>query len=138
VPARLRQQGHAVQTVGVPHGSPLTWPLVALGVAQAVAAGRADEVIQFRWTGTGVSLAGRAVRGMRAALCHDAETARGARLWNDADVLCLSLRRTSPAVAEEILQAWFTTHKQPNADDDACLAAIRETKAQSASRDGAA
>ena len=77
------------------------------------------------------------MRGMRVALCHDAEAACGARLWNDADVLCLSLRRTSPAVAEEILQAWFATHKQPNADDDARPAAIRETEAQNASRDGA-
>ena len=46
---------------------------------------------------------------MRAALCGDAETARGARRWNDANVLALSLRATSETVAREILDAWFST-----------------------------
>ena len=59
------------------------------------------------WTGTGVSIAANKVPGIRAALCGDAETARGAREWNDANVLCLSLRSTSPPVADEILEAWF-------------------------------
>lgn len=136
--AWLRQQGHDVQTVGVLDGPALAWPQVALGVAQAVASGQADEGILFCWTGTGVSNAANKVHGIRAALCHDAATARGARLWNDANVLCLSLRSTTLAVAEEILQAWFATHYQPNADDDACLAAIREIEALNASPDGAA
>jgi len=124
--AWLHQQGLDVQIVGILDGPALSWPAVALGVAQAVAGGQANEGILFCWTGTGVSLAANKVRGVRAALCHDAETARGARLWNDANVLCLSLRSTTPAVAEEILQTWFDTRYQPNAEDDACLAAVRE------------
>ena len=76
-----------------------TWPAVARRVAEAVASGAADEGILFCWTGTGVSMAANKVRGIRAALCDDAEMARGARLWNDANVLCFSLRRTSEVVA---------------------------------------
>jgi ribose 5-phosphate isomerase B len=134
--AWLRQQGHDVQIVGALDGPAHSWPGVARGVAQAVAAGQAEEGILFCWTGTGVSLAANKVRGVRAALCHDAETARGARLWNDANVLCLSLRSTTPAVAEEILQAWFATRYQPNAEDDACLAAVREIEAGRAPPNG--
>ncbi len=102
------------------------WPAVARTVAEAVAAGAADEGILFCWTGTGVSLAANKVPGIRAALCDDAETARGARLWNDANVLCLSLRRTSEVVAKEILDMWFNTSFVPNDTDNACLAQVAE------------
>ena len=71
--------------------------------------------IVFCWTGTGASIAANKVRGIRAALCHDAETARGARIWNRANVLALSLRATSEALAKEILEAWFAT---PYSDDE--------------------
>lgn len=105
---------------------PLAWPEVARQVAEAVAQGRADEGILLCWTGTGVSIAANKVPGIRAALCEDAETARGARLWNDANILCLSLRRTSPAMAAEILDVWFGTHYQPNQEDDACLRSVAQ------------
>ena len=100
------------------------WPAVARAVAEAVASGAADEGILFCWTGTGVSLAANKVPGIRAALCDDAETARGARLWNNANVLCLSLRRTSEVMAKEILDMWFDTSFIPNDTDNACLAQI--------------
>ena len=103
-----------------------TWPAVARRVAQAVASGAADEGILFCWTGTGVSMAANKVAGIRAALCDDAETARGARLWNDANVLCFSLRRTSEVVAREILDTWFNTSFESNETDDACLAQLEE------------
>ena len=103
-----------------------TWPAVARRVAEAVASGAADEGILFCWTGTGVSMAANKVAGIRAALCDDAETARGARLWNDANVLCFSLRRTSEVVAREILNTWFNTSFEPNETDDACLAQLEE------------
>ena len=67
----------------------------------------ADQGLLFCWTGTGVSIAANKVPGIRAALCSDAETARGARRWNDANVLCMSLRLTAPTVAEEIIDAWL-------------------------------
>ena len=74
------------------------------------------------WTGTGVSIAANKVPGIRAALCGDAETARGARRWNDANVLCLSLRATSEVVAKEILDAWFETG--PDASEAANVAKV--------------
>lgn len=73
----------------------------------AVANGEADFGILCCWTGTGVSIAANKVPGIRAALCGDGATARGAREWNDANVLCLSLRTTSAAMADEMLEAWF-------------------------------
>lgn len=102
------------------------WPAVARQVAEDVASGRSQEGILLCWTGTGVSMAANKIKGVRAALCFDAETARGARLWNDANVLCLSMRLTTPAVAREILAAWFGTEYQPNPGDDACLAMIKD------------
>jgi len=69
-------------------------------------------------------MAANKVKGVRAALCDDAETARGARLWNNANVLCLSMRRASEVVAREILDMWFATSYQPNETDDACLRMI--------------
>lgn len=89
-------------------GEDPNWPVVAGLVAHEVAEGRCQLGVLLCWTGTGVSIAANKVPGIRAALCVDAETARGARLWNDANVLCMSLRLTSPQVASEILDAWFS------------------------------
>ena len=119
--ADLRRRGHEVVALGPAADQPALWPEVARQVAEAVASGEVDEGVLFCWTGTGVSLAANKVPGIRAALCDDAETARGARLWNDANVLCLSLRRTSEPVAREILDAWLATRYEPNETDDACL-----------------
>lgn len=125
--AWLREQGHEVVYVGPEKpGETVPWPEVARQVAEGVAQGRFEEGILFCWTGTGVSIAANKVPGIRAALCVDAETARGARLWNNANVLCLSLRLTSEVVVKEILEAWFGTVYQPNPTDDACLAMIAE------------
>jgi ribose 5-phosphate isomerase B len=107
----LTARGHEVLLFG-PIGqddNEVDWPLTSSNVAEAVASGRADEGIVCCWTGTGASIAANKVRGIRAALCHDAETAKGARIWNRANVLALSLRATSPAIAKEILEAWFST-----------------------------
>ncbi len=125
----LESRGHNLTLVGPLEGKTELWPHVARQVAEAVAEGRADEGVLFCWTGTGVSLAANKVPGVRAALCADAETARGARLWNDANVLCLSLRRTSEVVAMEILEKWFATEYQSNAEDDACLEEVRAIEA---------
>lgn len=113
----LAKRGHSVQLFGPLAGDSdeADWPLVSARVAEAVAGGQADEGIVCCWTGTGASIAANKVRGVRAALCHDAETARGARIWNHANVLALSLRATSEAVAKEILDAWFGT---PYSDDE--------------------
>ncbi len=105
----LRSRGHDVEVIGPPAGEPLEWAEVGLTVAQKVTSGESEQGVLFCWTGTGVSIAANKMPGIRAALCWDAETARGARLWNDANVLCLSLRATTEAEAKEILDAWFDT-----------------------------
>jgi ribose 5-phosphate isomerase B len=106
-----RRRGHEVALMGaLAEGDPDTdWPLTSQRVAEAVAVGAADEGIVCCWTGTGASMAANKVVGVRAALCADAETARGARVWNAANVLALSLRATSEPVAREILDVWFST-----------------------------
>jgi ribose 5-phosphate isomerase B len=106
----LKRRGLDIETHGAfREGDDPNWPDIAFQVSRAVADGRCQQGILFCYTGTGVSIAANKVPGVRAALCHDAETAKGARLWNDANVLCLSLRLTSPQVAREILEAWFST-----------------------------
>ncbi len=107
----LHRRGHELREFGPVERSqePRDWPLVAAEVAQAVADGRADEGIVCCWTGTGVSIAANKVPGIRAALVADAETARGAKIYNHANVLALSLRATTVPVMKEILEAWFST-----------------------------
>lgn len=102
--AALRDQGHDVKRVAKGE----RWADVGGAVGRAVAAGEVDRGVVCCWTGTGVSMAANKVDGVRAALCTDAETARGARRWNDANVLALSLRLTAPPVAREILDAFFS------------------------------
>jgi ribose 5-phosphate isomerase B len=110
VKAELAERGVEVTVVG--EGDP--WPDVGRRVGESVASGEADRGVVCCWTGTGVSIAANKVDGVRAALCTDAETARGARKWNDANVLAFGLRLTSPEVARELLDAFFTT----DVDDD--------------------
>ena len=115
----IEKRGHSVEYFGPRAGEPSSdandWPLVTVEAVSRVASGAADEAVVMCWTGTGASLAANKVRGIRAALCHDAETARGARVWNRANVLALSLRATPLPVAREILDAWFST---PYSDDE--------------------
>ncbi|NOZ06913.1 MAG: RpiB/LacA/LacB family sugar-phosphate isomerase [Chloroflexi bacterium] len=111
----LRARGHELTLFGPLAGREEDWPVVSRALAEAVAGGAADEGILFCWTGTGASIAANKVPGIRAALCRDAETARGARIWNHANVLVMSLRATAEAIAKEILDAWLQT---PYSDDD--------------------
>lgn len=121
----LAKRGYSVELVGPLNGDTVDWPHVAEQVAERVAAGQVDEGVIFCWTGTGVSIAANKVPGIRAALCQDAETAKGARMWNRANVLCISLRATSEVVAKEILDAWFNT---PLGTDPVDLAAVEHVK----------
>lgn len=106
----LQGQGHVVEVVRA--GEP--WPEVGRSVGETVAANEADVGVVCCWTGTGVALAANKVAGVRAALCTDPETARGARRWNDANVLALGLRLTSGPMAEEIVDAFLTTAVDPS------------------------
>jgi ribose 5-phosphate isomerase B len=101
----LSTRGHEVIVMG----EGIAWPDVGRAVGEAVASGRADRGVVCCWTGTGVSIAANKVAGVRAALCTDAETARGARRWNDANVLAFGLRLTSTEVAKEMLAAFLAT-----------------------------
>ena len=98
------------------------WPDVGRRVGEAVARGQADRGVVCCWTGTGVSIAANKVPGVRAALCTDAETARGARRWNDANVLAFGLRLTSPTVAAELVDAFLTTDADP--DETSVIATV--------------
>jgi ribose 5-phosphate isomerase B len=107
----LQRRGHSIVLCGPinPADPDVDWPLTSSHAAELVARGEAEEGIVCCWTGTGASIAANKIPGVRAALCHDAETARGARIWNHANVLALSLRATSLPIAKEILDAWFGT-----------------------------
>ncbi len=112
----LNKRGHEVEYIGpAAGGQDADWPEVTVAAAERVAQGQADEAIVMCWTGTGCTLAANKVPGIRAALVHDAETAKGARVWNHANVLALSLRATPGPMAKEILDTWFTT---PYSDDE--------------------
>jgi ribose 5-phosphate isomerase B len=106
----LGEAGHEVVVVCADQ----PWPEVGRSVGEAVASGAVDRGVVCCWTGTGVSIAANKVPGARAALCTDGETAAGARRWNDANVLAIGLRLTSPAVAHEMLDAFFATEPDPS------------------------
>ncbi|HEX2236350.1 MAG TPA: RpiB/LacA/LacB family sugar-phosphate isomerase [Actinomycetota bacterium] len=114
VERQLERRGHELVRLGPLGGSDLEWAAVGRALGELVAEGEVDTGVLFCWTGTGASIAANKVRGVRAALCADAATAEGARRWNDANVLVMSLRATSPAVAQEMLDAWFATDPDPS------------------------
>src|SRR6266542_6781777 len=116
----LRRRGHEVEVLDRDQ-----WPDVAGRVAQAVAAGEAEQGLLFCWTGTGTSMAANKVRGVRAALAWDPWIAEGARRWNDANVLVMSLKRTEPETAKEILDGWLAVD-EPDPDEAANIARLSE------------
>ena len=123
----VRRRGHEPVAHGaLADGERDDWAWASEAAARDVAEGRADQGIVCCWTGTGASIAANKVPGIRAALCGDAATADGARRWNDANVLALSLRTTSPALLEEILDAWFAGAPSGDADDRANVAHVDE------------
>ncbi|HEX4789746.1 MAG TPA: RpiB/LacA/LacB family sugar-phosphate isomerase [Actinospica sp.] len=130
LPDRLTALGHEVAVHGalveaVAETDPAAvWSTCAKLAAMDVAAGRAEQAVIACWTGTGVSIAANKVPGVRAALCTDAATAAGARRWNDANVLALSLRLTSEQVLAEILEAWFETGPSSEPGDVAAVGLI--------------
>ena len=112
VVGHLTAEGHEVVAVGTSD----KWPDLGAAVGRAVVAGDADYGVVMCWTGTGTAIAANKVPGVRAALAWEPWIARGARLWNDANVLALSLKRLAPDVAVEVVQAFFDT-SEPDADE---------------------
>ena len=126
----LERRGHET----VPHGALSDaerddWAWASEAAARDVAEGRAEQGVIACWTGTGASIAANKVGGIRAALCGDAETARGARRWNDANVLALSLRSTSAAELAEILDTWLEAEPSPERDDRANVEHLADIEA---------
>ncbi len=137
----LKQRGHEP----VPHGALSDderddWAWASEAAARDVAEGRAEQAVVCCWTGTGASIAANKVPGIRAALCLDAQTADGARRWNDANALAISLRATSEAELGEILDAWFAGEPSREEDDRSNVAHLGEIESGSAAaqRPGAA
>lgn len=128
VVAELQKRGHETILLGPLVNEESPWTLVSEQLGIAVANGQADQGVLFCYTGTGASMAANKVRGIRAALCGDAETARGAKWWNDANVLVMSLRATSTEVAKEILDAWFSETVRDG--EEIHLAELREIEAR--------
>ena len=127
VAEELRERGHEPILHGaLAPGERADWAWASEAAARDVADGRAEQGIVCCWTGTGASLAANKVPGIRAALCADAATADGARRWNDANVLALSLRTTSAAELTEILDAWFAGEPSDDAGDAANIAHLGE------------
>ena len=123
----LRRRGHEP----IPHGALSDaerddWAWASEAAARDVVEGRADQAVVCCWTGTGASIAANKVAGVRAALCGDGPTAAGARRWNDANVLALSLRATSQAELSEILDAWFEAAPSAEPDDRANVEHVDE------------
>lgn len=116
----LRSRGHDVTVLDVDQ-----WPDVARRVAQTVAGGDAEQGMLFCWTGTGTSMAANKVPGVRAALAWDPWIAEGARRWNDANVLVMSLKRTTPEEARAILDAWLAVDS-PDEDERANIERLGE------------
>jgi ribose 5-phosphate isomerase B len=127
----LRKRGHEPIAHGaIADGERSDWAWACEQTARDVAEGRAEQGVVCCWTGTGASIAANKVPGARAALCQDAETARGARRWNDANVLALSLRTTSEPVLEEILDAWFASRPSDDPEDRANIEHVNEIDAR--------
>jgi ribose 5-phosphate isomerase B len=123
----LQKRGHeAIPHGALSEGERDDWAWAAEAAARDVVDGQADQAVVCCWTGTGASIAANKVPGIRAALCGDATTAAGARRWNHANVLALSLRATSEAELVEILDAWFAAAGSAEADDRANVTHLDE------------
>jgi ribose 5-phosphate isomerase B len=123
----LQDRGHSLLKHGaLGAGERPDWAWAAEAAARDVAEGRAEQAIVCCWTGTGASIAANKVASVRAALCLDAPSAAGARRWNDANVLALSLRSTSEAQLAEILDAWFAGEPSDDEEDRANVAHLAD------------
>ena len=129
VAEELRRRGHELELL-----RPEQWPDVARKVAEEVASGNADQGMLFCWTGTGTAMAANKVPGVRAALAWEPWIAEGARRWNDANVLVMSFKRITPAMAREIVGAWLGV-TEPDAAEAENIARLAEIERKYSSRE---
>jgi ribose 5-phosphate isomerase B len=125
----LRRHGHEPTVL-----DPDQWPEVARKVAEDVASGQADQGMLFCWTGTGTTMAANKVPGVRAALAWEPWIAEGARRWNDANVLVMSLKRITPGTARDIVGAWLGV-SAPDPDEAENIARLAEIERYYSRRD---
>jgi RpiB/LacA/LacB family sugar-phosphate isomerase len=107
VAAALESGGHDLLDLGTFSTDPVDHPDYARAVGQAVLRGFVDLGVLICGSGAGAAIAANKIRGVRAALCHNAEAARLSREEDDANVLCLGAREVDPAAAVEIASAWL-------------------------------
>ena len=106
---QLRHAGHEIRDLGTDSEAPVDYPPFCAAAARTVVRGEADVAIVIGGSGQGEAMTANKVHGARAALCHDEITARLARKHNNANVLSLGARLTTPEVATIIVQVFLTT-----------------------------
>jgi len=102
----ITEAGHSYQDFGCYTADSVDYPDIAKKVAEAVAAGSFERGILICDTGIGMSIAANKVKGIRAALCHDAFNACRTRQHNDANILCLGAEEQESV--SEIVNAFLT------------------------------
>lgn len=107
--ALLRTWGHEVIDFGTDSPEPVDYPLVIRPVAESVARGEFDRGIVLGGSGNGEAIVANRVPGVRCTLCWNVESARWARLHNDANVLALGERLVPEEALEEVVRTWLTT-----------------------------
>lgn len=103
----LAQGGHEVTDLGTHSTAPVDYPDMAEAVAQAIRNGQADRGVLVCGSGAGASVAACKFPGVRAAVCHDAYTARQAVEHDDLNILCLGSRVIGPALARTLVDAFL-------------------------------
>ena len=105
----LTDWGHDVTDFGTDSPEPVDYPLFVRPVAEAIARGEFERGIVLGGSGNGEAIVANRVRGVRCTLCWNVESARYARLHNDANVLALGERLVPEEELVPILQVWLTT-----------------------------
>lgn len=103
----LAQAGHEVTDLGTHSTAPVDYPDVAEAVAQAIRNGQADRGVLVCGSGAGAAVAACKFPGVRAAVCHDAYTARQAVEHDDLNILCLGSRVIGPALARLLAETFL-------------------------------
>lgn len=105
----LTTMGYQVLDLGTGSTESVDYPDFGRAAAEAIADGRSSRGIIVCGTGIGISIAANRHSGIRAALCHDVETARLGREHNDANLLALGGRTTDPETAKVCLKTFLET-----------------------------
>jgi RpiB/LacA/LacB family sugar-phosphate isomerase len=106
IAAALRRAGHQVLDVGTNSADSVDYPDYARAIGEALRDGRAERGVLVCGSGVGASIAANKIRGVRAAVCHDAYSARQGVEHDDMNVLCLGSRVIDTELALELVKAF--------------------------------